>query len=33
MCAEASAKLDWLSWFNAERPHHALALKTPLDIL
>ena len=25
--------LDWLYWFNAERPHHALGLKTPLDIL
>ena len=25
--------LHWLAWFNAERPHHALALKTPLDIL
>lgn len=25
--------LDWLHWYNAERPHHALALRTPLDIL
>jgi hypothetical protein len=25
--------LDWLAWFNSERPHHALQLKTPLDIL
>jgi transposase InsO family protein len=25
--------LDWLAWFNAERPHHALHLQTPLDIL
>jgi transposase InsO family protein len=25
--------LDWLAWFNAERPHHALGLRTPLDIL
>jgi transposase InsO family protein len=25
--------LQWLAWFNAERPHHALQLKTPLDIL
>lgn len=24
---------DWLHWFNAERPHHALGLRTPLDIL
>ena len=25
--------LDYLYWFNAERPHHALRLQTPLDIL
>jgi len=25
--------LDWLAWFNAERPHHGLGLQTPLDIL
>ncbi len=25
--------LDWLEWFNTQRPHHALGLKTPLDIL
>ncbi len=25
--------LQWLAWFNAERPHHSLQLKTPLDIL
>jgi transposase InsO family protein len=25
--------LDWLYWFNATRPHHALGLRTPLDIL
>lgn len=25
--------LDWLDWFNAQRPHHALQLRTPLDIL
>ena len=25
--------LEWLAWFNAERPHHSLHLKTPLDIL
>jgi transposase InsO family protein len=25
--------LNWLAWFNAERPHHALGLRTPLDIL
>jgi transposase InsO family protein len=25
--------LEWLYWFNAERPHHALGLRTPLDIL
>jgi len=25
--------LDYLTWFNAERPHHALGLRTPLDIL
>jgi transposase InsO family protein len=25
--------LDWLAWFNSERPHHALQLRTPLDIL
>jgi transposase InsO family protein len=25
--------LEWIGWFNAVRPHHALALKTPLDIL
>jgi transposase InsO family protein len=25
--------LDWLAWFNSERPHHSLNLKTPLDIL
>lgn len=24
---------EWLHWYNAERPHHALALRTPLDIL
>jgi transposase InsO family protein len=25
--------LNWLAWFNAERPHHGLGLRTPLDIL
>jgi transposase InsO family protein len=25
--------LDWIGWFNAERPHHGLGLLTPLDIL
>jgi len=25
--------LSWLAWFNSERPHHALQLLTPLDIL
>ena len=25
--------LEWIGWFNAERPHHALGLLTPLDIL
>jgi len=25
--------LRYLAWFNAERPHHALQLQTPLDIL
>lgn len=24
---------DWLYWYNAQRPHHSLGLKTPLDIL
>jgi transposase InsO family protein len=24
---------DWLTWFNAERPHHGLGLQTRLDIL
>jgi hypothetical protein len=25
--------LDWIAWFNAERPHHGLGLLTPLDVL
>ena len=25
--------LDWIAWFNTERPHHSLQLHTPLDIL
>lgn len=24
---------QWLHWYNAQRPHHSLALRTPLDIL
>ena len=24
---------EWLHWYNAERPHHGIALRTPLDIL
>lgn len=24
---------DYLLWYNSQRPHHALALKTPLDIV
>jgi transposase InsO family protein len=24
---------EWLHWYNAERPHHGIALRIPLDIL
>ena len=24
---------EWLSWYNLERPHHALALRTPIDVI
>jgi len=25
--------LQWLTWYNLDRPHHSLALQTPIDIL
>ena len=24
---------DWLGWYNLERPHHSLALRTPIDVI
>jgi transposase InsO family protein len=24
---------EWLGWYNLERPHHALALRTPIDVI
>jgi transposase InsO family protein len=25
--------LDWLSWYNIERPHHSLALQSPMQVI
>ena len=24
---------EWLGWYNLERPHHALALRTPINVI